>query len=47
VVCSVEKNRHGRDHAELEFRKRLGHCHFEPRGQVVEQDLVDERIFRD
>lgn len=44
VVCTVEKNRHGRDHGELEFEKRLSHGHFVPGGRVVEEDLVDERV---
>lgn len=44
LVCTVEKNRHGSDHVELEFRKRLAHGHLEPRGRVVEDELVDERL---
>jgi len=44
VVLTLEKNRHGRDHVELEFRKRLAHGHLEPRGQVVSEQLVDERV---
>jgi replicative DNA helicase len=44
LVCSIEKNRHGKDHLDLEFRKRLAHGHVQPFGRVVEEDLVDERI---
>ena len=44
VVLTVEKNRHGRDHVELEFRKRLSHGHLEPQGRIVEEQLVDERV---
>jgi replicative DNA helicase len=44
VVCSVEKNRHGRDHGALEFHKRLTHAHLDPNGRLVEQELVDERV---
>ncbi len=44
LVCSVEKNRHGEDHLDLEFRKRLAHGHIEPFGRLVEENLVDERI---
>ncbi len=47
LVWSLEKNRHGSDHIDLEFRKRLSHGHVEPHGQVVEQELVDERVHRD
>lgn len=44
VVLTVEKNRHGRDHVEVEFRKRLSHGHIDPTGRMVEDQLVDERI---
>lgn len=44
VVCTVEKNRHGRDHVELEFRKRLAHGHLDPIGRVVDVQLVNERL---
>ncbi|MFZ5869254.1 MAG: DnaB-like helicase C-terminal domain-containing protein [Actinomycetota bacterium] len=44
LVLTVEKNRHGRDHVELEFRKRLSHGHIDPHGRVVEDQLVDERL---
>lgn len=47
LVCTVEKNRHGRDHGALEFHKRLSHAHLDPHGRVVEEDLVDERLHLD
>lgn len=45
AVLSVEKNRSGRGGVELEFRKRFDQARFERSGQVVTEQLVDERIF--
>jgi replicative DNA helicase len=44
LVCSVEKNRHGEDHLDLEFHKRLAHGLLDPVGRMVEDRLIDERI---
>lgn len=44
LVCSVEKNRHGEDRLDLEFRKRLSHGLLDPIGRMVEDQLTDERI---
>ncbi len=44
LVWSLEKNRHGSDHVDMEFRKRLAQCYVEPHGRIVEERLVDERI---
>jgi replicative DNA helicase len=44
LVCSVEKNRHGEDHLDLEFRKRLSHGLLDPVGRMVSDQLIDERI---
>jgi replicative DNA helicase len=44
LVCSVEKNRHGEDHLDLEFRKRLSHGLLDPVGRMVSDRLIDERI---
>jgi replicative DNA helicase len=44
LVCSVEKNRHGEDHLDLEFRKRLSHGLLDPVGRMVEDRLIDERL---
>ncbi len=44
-VLTVEKNRSGRDGAELEFRKDFGRGRFVPEGSVVTEKLVDERVF--
>ncbi len=45
LVCTVEKNRRGRDRLEMEFRKRYSHGHVDPAGRMVNEDLVDERVF--
>lgn len=47
VVVSVEKNRYGADQVDVEFRQRLDQGRFEPDGQPVAEQLVDERIFAD
>ena len=44
AVCSVEKNRSGRNGVDLEFRKHFTHGHFDPQGRVVGEQLVDGRI---
>ncbi len=44
LVCSVEKNRHGEDRLDIEFRKRLAHGHVQPVGRLVDDALVDERM---
>jgi replicative DNA helicase len=47
VVMSIEKNRNGVDHLELEFQKRFEQGRFHPEGRVVEEQLVEERVFRE
>jgi replicative DNA helicase len=47
VVMSIEKNRNGADHLELEFQKRFEQARFEPEGRVVEEQLIEERVFRE
>lgn len=47
LVCSVEKNRRGRDRLDMEFRKRFSHGHLDPAGRMVSEVLVDERVFTD
>jgi replicative DNA helicase len=44
LVCSIEKNRHGEDRLDIEFRKRLAHGHVQPVGRLVDDALVDERL---
>ena len=44
IVCSVEKNRAGRQLIDLEFRKRFEYACFETDGRPVAEMLIDERI---
>jgi replicative DNA helicase len=46
VVMSIEKNRNGADHLELEFQKRFEQGRFEPEGRVVEEQLIEERVYQ-
>jgi len=45
VVVTIEKNRSGLDRIDLEFEKQFAQGRFEPAGQVVGEQLVDERVF--
>lgn len=47
VVCTIEKNRDGEDALDLEFRKRLAHGRFDAHGLMVQEQLIDERVFRE
>lgn len=43
VVCSIEKNRGGRDRIDLEFLTHFDRGHFDPGGGEVVEQLVDDR----
>lgn len=45
AVISIEKNRGGLDHIDLEFRKLFAQARFETLGQPVQEQLLDERVF--
>jgi replicative DNA helicase len=45
VVISIEKNRTGMDKVDLEFRKQFARSRFDPGGDRVREQLVDERVF--
>ncbi|MFH1516229.1 MAG: DnaB-like helicase C-terminal domain-containing protein, partial [bacterium] len=45
VVCTVEKNRTGRKMIDLEFEKHFKFFCFDPRGRVVQEQLIEERLF--
>ena len=47
VVLTIEKNRGGVDKVELEFRKRFEQGRFEREGRVVQEQLIEERVFVD
>jgi hypothetical protein len=44
VVCTIEKNRAGRNLLEFELKKRFEYCCFDPNGGQVSERLYDERI---
>jgi hypothetical protein len=44
IVCSIEKNRSGRNLLDLEFRKQFEFACFNPIGAKVEQQLVGDRV---
>jgi replicative DNA helicase len=44
VVCTIEKNRSGRNLVEVEFQKRFEYCCFNPNGSKVSERLYEERI---
>jgi len=44
-VLTIDKNRSGRTGAEIEFKKEFASGRFVPEGNVVSEDLVDERVF--
>lgn len=45
VVLTIEKNRSGIDHVDLEFRKVFLRGRYDTAGQEVREQLVDERVF--
>ena len=47
AVLTVEKNRFGRDGAVLQFRTRFDQGRFDSAGTDVQEQLIDERIFRE
>jgi replicative DNA helicase len=47
AVLSIEKNRSGVDKVDMEFRTRFDQSRFEQVGNMVGEQLVDERLFVD
>jgi len=45
VVVTVEKNRSGVGDLVMEFEKRFQEGRFEPKGRMVQEQLVEERVF--
>lgn len=45
AVVSIEKNRSGLDKIDLEFQKQFEQGRFDPKGRVVSEQLIDERVF--
>jgi replicative DNA helicase len=47
VVLSIEKNRSGLAKIDLQLRKRLEQSRFEQDAQTVQEELIDERVYKD
>jgi replicative DNA helicase len=47
VVCTVEKNRTGRKMVDIEFEKHFKFFCFDPRGRIVEEQLIEEKLFKE
>ena len=47
AVLTIEKNRGGMDKIDMQFRKRFEQSRFEREGSLVEEQLVDERLYVD
>ena len=47
AVLTVEKNRFGRDGIVMEFHTRFDQGRFEPESRAVQEQLIDERVFRE
>jgi replicative DNA helicase len=45
AILSIEKNRSGQTGIDMEFQKRFEQSRFETEGQIVAEQLVDERVF--
>lgn len=44
VVFTIEKNRHGADHVDLEFQKQYEYLRVDPNGSYVKDRLIDDRL---
>jgi hypothetical protein len=47
VVCTLEKNRSGREQLDMQFQQRFEYCAFNPLGSEVSEQLIDDRLFVD
>ena len=47
VICTVEKNRTGRKMVDIEFEKHFKFFCFDPRGRIVEEQLIEEKLFKE
>jgi replicative DNA helicase len=45
IIISIDKNRHGPANINLEFTKDFAHSRFNPEGQLVEEQIVDDLMF--
>jgi len=47
VVCTIEKNRTGQKMVDLEFQKHFKYFCFDTRGKLVQETLIDEKIYKE
>ena len=47
VVVSAEKNRGGQDNVDLELEKHFEYSCFDPSGRIVQEKLIEERLYND
>jgi replicative DNA helicase len=47
IVLTVEKNRGGQDGIDFEYEKRFEFAAFEPEGRLVQEKLIEERLYND
>jgi replicative DNA helicase len=47
VVCTIEKNRTGQKMVDLEFKKHFKYFCFDTRGRLVQETLIDEKIYKE
>jgi len=45
VICTIEKNRTGQKMVDLEFKKHFKYFCFDTRGRLVQETLIDEKIY--
>jgi replicative DNA helicase len=47
VIVTIEKNRTGQKMVDLEFKKHFKYFCFDPRGKLVQETLIDEKIYQE
>ncbi|HEX9745623.1 MAG TPA: DnaB-like helicase C-terminal domain-containing protein [bacterium] len=47
VICTVEKNRTGQKMVEIEHKKHFKYFCFDPKGRLVQETLIDEKIYNE
>ncbi|MFH1676026.1 MAG: DnaB-like helicase C-terminal domain-containing protein [bacterium] len=47
VICTIEKNRTGQKMVDLEFKKHFKYFCFDPKGKLVQETLIDEKIYNE
>jgi len=44
VVCTLEKNRSGREQLDMQFQQHFEYCAFNPNGAGIQETLIDDRV---